>query len=121
MAGKMLHLSEGLIPNSLEARTLEAPNYLPGDARFLDDDPTRIFQIRPILTAEMLPGRPYTAADRMIVARSNGKVWLRAFVRLPFHSRKNTRVNTNLALKKLAKFSPGAAGLISTIARTGGL
>ena len=120
MAGKMLHISEGLLPNSLETETLDAPDYLPGDAQFLDDDPTRAFQIRPILPSEMLPGRHYTPGDRMVVARANGKVWFRGFVRLPSQARKNTRANTNLALKKMAKLTPLATKLIMAYARQGG-
>lgn len=73
-----------------------------GDAEFLDEDPRRRVQLRPLLKREC-PRRATDPSDRLLVCRATDDLSpnLYAVVRLAPDERENTPVNVDRAISKL--------------------
>jgi hypothetical protein len=84
-----------------------APDFAAGDAEFLEQDPTRPVQLRPILASERRPGRFFGPSDRMLVYC--GEYEFRAFVRLKPGQRANTPQNVKRAIAQVERIDPTAA------------
>ncbi|MGA0594095.1 hypothetical protein [Enterovirga sp. CN4-39] len=95
-------------PHALFTPTL-LPDYGPGDREFLDPDPSRLVQIRPVLAAEC-PQRKLIPADRVVVCRAfNGLPPMYALVRLKPFQCENTPQNVEKAIWQLADFDQSIA------------
>ena len=77
--------------------------YAAGDAEFLDPDPRRWVQIRPLVPSD--PGTLHNAPEwRMIVAREPGMVEIRTRVPIPLAwGRTNTPTNVDIIIRVLER------------------
>jgi hypothetical protein len=96
----------GPVSGTVEMSRCITPDYTAGDAQFLDDDPKRFVQLRPILKHEQHPGRFFGPSDLMLVGRGFGSTELRGFVRMRPGYRANTPRNIALAIQQIEDFDP---------------
>lgn len=100
-----LYVLGGYTPGQVITAFCPTPGYEAGDDQFLDADPARFVQLRPILKAEQTPGRLFGPSDRMVVYRGQHWPELRAFVRMKPGERENTPRNVRRAIRQIVKFN----------------
>lgn len=91
---------------------VRCPGYSIGDRLHLDRKSRHPRQIRPLVSADMIPGVEYDPSMCMLVLRlPNGEGTLRPVIRLPPHQRQNTSQNSDAAWLLVLEHMPSARGL----------
>lgn len=93
------------------------PNYLDGNAQFLDPDPACLIQIRPLLKADYGQWGADRNGNTILFARGGkGETDWVCYVRLPLHRRKNNRAGVLEAIKRVKRYDRVAAAKLLLIA-----
>ena len=61
---KAMLIRQGQRPGSQVRTPWDSPDLTAGNAQFLDSDPKRFVQLRPVLTHEQAPGRFFGLSDQ---------------------------------------------------------